>query len=56
MIHNFDNRIDLKNIINIYLKEKYINVNLRFIDLKNSIKNLADIDDRVNSIIAKYEW
>ena len=51
----FNNRIDLKSIVNRYLKEKDFDVYGRFYYLKNSIKNLSDIDDRISIIIAKYK-
>ena len=50
---NFYNIIDLNNIVNIYLKEKYIDVYDRYFSSKNSIKNLADINNRINILIAE---
>ena len=52
-LRNFDNRINLNNIINRYLKEKYIDVYDRYFNSKSSIKNLADLNDRINTLIAE---
>ena len=50
---NFDISIDIKSIVNRYLNEKDIDVH-HFI-LKKSIKNLAEIDYRVNILAVKYK-
>ena len=45
---NYDILISLKDIVKRYLKEKDIDVHNIYFIFKNSIKNLAEIDDRMN--------
>ena len=45
----------LKNLVNRFLKEKETDVFENLFDSKKSIKNLADIDDKINLIVKNYE-
>lgn len=52
---NFDNRIDFKNIVNRHLKQKDTDVCDRPFNLKNSIENLTNINNRINILIPQYQ-
>ena len=45
----------LKNLVNRFLKEKETDVFENLFDSRKSIKNLADIDDKINLIVKNYE-
>ena len=50
---HFDNRqLGLENNIKNYLKERNIGVDNKFFDSEKSIKNLANIEDKINMIIS----
>ena len=51
---NFDNQIGLKNIINRHFKEKGTDVFENHFILDRFIKNLADIEDKINMIVEIY--
>ena len=52
---NFDNQIGLKNIINRHFKEKDTDMFENHFILDRFIKNLADIEDKIQMIIEIYE-
>ena len=52
---SIDRRIGLKKDVNKYLKEKDIDVSQDQFDFKKLIKNLADIEYKINMIIENYK-
>ena len=52
---SIDRRIGLKKDVNKYLKEKDIDVSQDQFDFKELIKNLADIEYKINMIIENYK-
>ena len=52
---NFDNRIGLKNIVNKYLKGKYIDVCENIFSFEKFIKSFVNIDRKINIIIENYQ-
>ena len=52
---SIDRRIGLKKDVNKYLKEKDIDVSQDQFDFKKLIKNLADIEYKINTIIENYK-
>lgn len=53
---NFDNQdLGSANIIQSYLKEQNIDVDKKFFNVEISIKNLANMDDKVNMIMDYYK-
>ena len=47
---NFHNRIDLKNIVNRYLKENDTDMSANNLSFNKCIKKLIDIDDKINMV------
>ena len=45
----------LKSLVNRFLKEKETDVFENLFDSRKSVKNLADIDDKINLIVKNYE-
>ena len=55
-LSNFDNQdLGLANIIQSYLKERNIDVDKKNFNVEISIKNLANMDDKVNMIMDYYK-
>ena len=52
---SIDSRIGFKKDVNKYLKERDIDVSEDQFDFKKLIKNLADIEDKINIIIENYK-
>ena len=52
---SIDSRIGFKKDVNKYLKERDIDVSEDQFDFKKLIKNLADIEDKINMIIENYK-
>ena len=52
---NFNNRIGFKNIVNKYLKGKYIDVCENIFSFEKFIKSFVNIDRKINIIIENYQ-